>query len=178
MDYEIEDRPTPYQWDRPKGQRGLVSWIVWHTPEGSGNPLATVRYLTAPGKPPAQQTGYHELCADGIVYRMAGTNRRVGHAGVATRIPGTDIRNGEVNDRTVGLSIDNRKGLRPAEAHIETGIFRTVDLILELELPDAGVVLGHREVSTSRGRRSDPTRIDMEWVRQRIHDELARLAAG
>jgi hypothetical protein len=48
------------------------------------------------------------------------------------------------------------------------------DLIVALGLPDAGIVLGHREVNTQAGRRTDPTGVNLDDFRQLVHDALAR----
>lgn len=179
--YRIEDHATPYQWARPAGVRGTISWIVVHSPEAAGNPLGTVGFLTRPGKPPEAQTGYHELVADGVVYRMAPPHRMVGHAGVATRIPNTMVTNRAVNNRTVGISIDNVKGKRPPQKNIDTAAERIADLIIELGLPDAGVVLSHQEVTepARRGRRTDPVGVNMDTFRAAVaaHLEAKRAAA-
>lgn len=175
---QIIDRPTPYQWDRPAGEAGRVSWIVIHTPEGSGNVLGTVRYLTGSGN--TGRVGYHAvISAGGVVYRLAHPHRWVGHAGVATQIPGVPtVRNVRVNYRTVGVAMDNRAGQPPARLAVVVASQYVADLIVELGLPDAGVVLGHREVNTAAGRRTDPTGVSMTEFRELVHDALARRRAA
>lgn len=172
--YQIIDKPTPYQWARPTGEAGRVSWIAVHTPESSGRARATVAYLTGPTN--TGRVGYHELVdgVNGLIYRMAPPHRWVGQAGIGTRVPGTTVRNVQCNYRMWSISLDNVAGQRPPELAVVIAAQRVADMIVELGLPDAGVVLGHRELSTTPGRRSDPTRVSMIGFREMVADALAR----
>jgi len=170
--YRIVDIPTPYKWARPRGEAGAVTWVIVHSPEAGPNAANTARYLV--GASNHGQTGYHELVGhDGTIYRMAPPGLWVGHAGIGTRIPGTNVRGVHVNYRTWSISINNVVGQRPPEYAIIAASQRVADVIVQLGLPDAGVVLAHREVSVVPGRRSDPTGVDMEWFRSLVHDALA-----
>lgn len=177
MSYRIVYTPTPYQWARPAGEAGRVSWIAVHTPEGSGDPKGTVRYLAGAGN--TGRVGYHEVIAPGVVYQLAPPHRWVGHAGVSTRVPGTDVRNVRTNYRTIGISIDNRAGQPPDPRAVTTAVERVADLIIALGLPDAGVVLGHRELTVpdanGHKRRSDPTGVSMTDFRARVAARLREL---
>lgn len=176
--YQVIDRPTPYQWARPVGEAGRVSWICVHTPEAGRDALNTVAYLTGPGN--TGKVGYHEL-VDGlrnVIYRMAPTQRWVGQAGIGTRVPGTTVRGVQCNYRMWSISMNNVAGQRPPEAAIVIASQRVADMIVQLGLPDAGVVLAHREISTTPGRRSDPTKVDMVMFRELVHDALARRRAA
>lgn len=171
--YTIQDTPTPYQWARPAGEAGRVSWICVHTPEGGGNAVNTVAYLTGPNN--SGRVGYHEVVGKrGIIYRLAPPHRWVGQAGVGTRVPGTTVRNVQCNYRMWSISLDNVRGQPPPEFAVVMASQRVADMIIALHLPDAGVVLGHREISTVPGRRTDPTGVDMEMFRALVHDALRR----
>lgn len=172
--YTIVDKPTPYQWARPRGVAGRVDWIAVHTPEGNGRARATVAYLTGPTN--TGRVGYHEVVdgVNGIIYRLAPPHRWVGQAGIGTRVPGTDVRAVQCNYRMWSISLDNKAGQRPPELAVVIGAQRVADMIIQLGLPDAGVVLGHRELSTVPGRRSDPTLVSMTTFREMVADALAR----
>lgn len=172
--YQVIDKPTPYQWARPPGEAGKVSWICVHTPEAGADALNTVAYLTGSGN--TGKVGYHELVdgVRGVIYRLARPARWVGQAGIGTRVPGTTVRGVQCNYRMWSISMNNVAGKRPPEYAVVLASQRVADMIVELGLPDAGVVLAHRELNVVPGRRSDPTGVDMVDFRQRVADALAR----
>lgn len=169
--YDIQNGPfTRHRWPRPAGAR--VRWLVVHDPVGGTVP-ATLSVLRAN----AREVSYHEMIAPGArptVYRLAPANQLVGHAGVSTRIPGTNAVDGQVNAQTYGFCIYKHKldSAPLVPAFYDAVVVRLADLVRELSLPDAGVILGHREVSTVRGRRTDPRGVDLERLRR---DVAARL---
>lgn len=164
-------RYTVHRWRR----RAPLSWLIVHDPGNDrASPEATLQQL----RRNRDGTSYNELLAeysDGI-YSVILASREwyVGHAGVATRIPGTAVVNGAVNPRTWGLSVATY-GQRIIETNpplYRATVDRLVDLVHDLDLPDAGVILSHREINTVRGRRSDPRGIDMEQLRQDVAAKL------
>lgn len=172
--YQVIDKPTPYQWARPAGEAGKVSWICVHTPEAGADALNTVAYLT--GKGNTGKVGYHELVdgVRGVIYRLAPAHRWVGQAGIGTRVPNTDVRGVHCNYRMWSISMNNVAGKRPPEFAVVIAAQRVADMIVALHLPDAGVALGHRELNVVPGRRSDPTGVDMDEFRAMVADALAR----
>ena len=66
----------------------------------------------------------------------------------------------------------------PPMSHWPALVQVLADMVEEAGLPDAGVILAHREVNTARGRRSDPRGIDMDRLRSDVAAELGRRRAA
>ena len=165
--YDVQDGPyTRHRFQRARGAR--PRWIIVHDPVG-GSVEATLRVLRAN----ASEVSYHEMMAPGrtpTAYVLAQPADRIGHAGVATRIPGTNVVNGACNDWTYGFCFyKHRDDSGPFDPRlISAAALRVADLIIAMGLRDAGVVLAHREISTERSRRFDPRGLDMEAFRHAV----------
>lgn len=123
-------------------------WIVVHDP-GVVAPFATIvkAMLTT------ATTSYNVMFGDtgsGPVARVLVPYSDVAwHSGRASRIPGTNIKNSLVNTYSLGVA-----HVYPLDERLYSAFVQYLaDLIGKLSLPDAGVILGHREVATLR---SDP----------------------
>lgn len=172
-DYRLQVGPfTAHRWARTK----RVRWIVMHDPVG-GSPGGTLAYL----RRNALGVSYHYLILPPepgrvpVAVCLAEPGQWcVGHAGVKSRIPGTLVRDGDVNEATIGVSLYKHTsdyGPFP-ESMVKAAADLVSDLINddEYELTDAGVVLAHREVSP--GRRSDPRGLDMTAFRANVAARL------
>lgn len=158
--------PTPH---RHRDGRRRVRWIILHDP---GVEVSTQRILTALYRPDFKAS-YHRLLGNDpepVVYEMVPIDQVAWHAGAVTRIPGTDVTNSDVNLFTWSLSINYPLPDRSYPALVQA----VADMVTEADLPDAGVVLAHAEVSTVPGRRSDPRGIDMDRLRSDVQVELDR----
>jgi hypothetical protein len=81
--------------------------------------------------------------------------------------------NRAVNWWTHSVSVEY--GFAPLDAELLDALAWIVALrVRELGMADAGVVLGHREISTMPGRRIDPRGVDMEKLRERVALWLAQ----
>jgi hypothetical protein len=174
----IYNDPTTYtihRWRRPKGC--YPRWAIIHDPANDdASPTATWRYL----RHNTAQSCYHRLLwvdAKGpSVAVLAPWGEYVGHAGVSTRIPGTAIANTALNYWTVSISVCTYgRPTPPGSALFELLADQCTAAVRECRLPDAGVILAHREISTVRGRRSDPRGIDMVQLRAAVHDRLTNV---
>lgn len=169
--YDIQDGPyTKHRFQRARG--AFAKWIIVHDPVG-GSIEATLRVLRVN----ASEVSYHRMMAPGrtpTLHVLAPSADRVGQAGVATRIPGTNIINGACNDWTLGFCIyKHRDDNGPFDRQlVSSSALAVADLIIELGLPDAGVVLAHREISTQKSRRSDPRGLDMDLFRSYVASAL------
>jgi len=170
------DGYTVHRWPR-YGTR--IRWIIVHDPAADrARPEAILRVLRR------NSTGasYNEL-----IYRPTGggepeshvlsdPSEYVGHAGAQTRIPKTAVRNGAVNRTTWGLSVCTYgRSIERTDPDLWDGLVRLIaHRIRQFELPDAGVALAHREVSTTPGRRTDPRGISMDYLRAAVAERLAQ----
>lgn len=139
-------RYTVHRWPRPR--RTTVKWIIVHDPAID---KARPEVIMAALRRNAREVSYHELVAryaDGVQTRvLCPAAEWVGHAGEQTRIPGTAVINRSVNHWTYGLSVATYgKQIESTDPELwQALVDRLVDLIHDLDLPDAGIVLGHRE---------------------------------
>ena len=161
---------TPWRWARPCNAYGR--WLVVHDPgNDAAQPGQILQYLRTNPK----HDSYGEfvwLEGDTMkVVKLCPDWQYTGHAGVATRIPGTTIRNTAVNWWTYSTSICTYGKRLPAAA-LEAFAQHLAIRVGELGLPDAGVILAHREISTVPGRRSDPRGIDMNELRAEVAKHL------
>jgi N-acetyl-anhydromuramyl-L-alanine amidase AmpD len=147
-----------------------VRWIILHDP----GVTAPVGNILASLDNPSLKASYHLVFSDEPrpkVYEVVPIKDVAWHAGAFSQIPGTNVRNSDVNTFTWSLSM-----LYPLPERSYPALVQAVaDMIVAAELPDAGVVLAHHEVSTVPGRRSDPRGIDMGRLRndvQRVVDRL------
>lgn len=159
---------TEHRWARPAGAK--IGHIILHDPVG-GTVDGTLGFL----RHNADQVGYHEMMdPEGRLFILAPPEQWTGHAGVSTRIPGTDIVNGAVNHNTYShclFKAASDGGPFPI-GQVAATVARVADLIKQFGLPDAGCVLAHREVSTEPGRRSDPRGLDMAVFRAAVQARL------
>lgn len=172
----IRDEPARYTANRwPRG-RAYIRWLIVHDPAtDNARPEAIELALRRKN---ARGASYNELVAryaGGVESRVL-TPRAdyAGHAGVSTAIPGTGIRNGQVNRWTWGISVCTYGlPIRWEDPELWDGLVRlVVHRIRQFGLPDAGILLAHREVSTTPGRRTDPRGISMPDLRQEVHGAL------
>ena len=165
---------TRWRWDRPGS---YVRWIIVHDPgNDDAEPEDALHYL----RTNLLKNCYHELLyeegPEAVVNVLAPADQWTGHAGQTTRIPGTQIVERGVNYWTYGLSAQSYgKPLSPLlwAALVE----RLADLVGAFDLPDAGVILSHREITIpdrrGRKRRADIRSVDMERLRQGVAAVLA-----
>ena len=165
---------TTHRWPRPAGAR--PTHIIVHDPGNDrAGPASIVRFLQRN----AAQVCYHRLLwqdhggeVHGVV--LAPWHEWVGHAGVATRIPRTGIVNGRVNHWTVSLSVCTYgRPTLPGTPLFDALADQAATAIRQLGMPDAGVVLAHREVNTVPGRRTDPRGVDMDQLRAAVAVRLS-----
>ena len=172
MIYDDPSTYTAHRWRRPSGC--YARWLIVHDPgNDKATPTATWRYLRSNAK----ESCYHRLVwvdAKGPqVAVLAPWSDYVGHAGVATRIPRTAVINGAVNLWTVSVSVCTYgKPTLPGSPLFEATVGQCAEAIRWAGMPDAGVVLAHREINTQRGRRVDPRGIDMNQLRAAIAARL------
>lgn len=161
---------TRHRWERPRGT--WLQWIIVHDPANDRASTAQVlRYL----QKNANGDSYHEFIArytdHGVAsVVLAPVNQWTGHAGVETRIPNTAVVGRAVNYNTYGVSVETRgASIATTDPELYSAVvYRLAALIRDCRLPDAGIILGHREINTKRGRRADPRGIDMEALRQDV----------
>lgn len=171
-DLRIIDDPAQYTAHRWSRGGAKVDYLIVHDPAtDNARPEAIFRAL----QHNARQVSYNELlwsAEDGPESHVLSLpTEYVGHAGVATQIPGTGVRNGAVNRRTWGISVCTYGGKPGRELW-----WGLVDLVVyrirQFGLPDAGVVLLHREISTTPGRRTDPRGVDGNDLRHDVETML------
>lgn len=166
---------TVHRWTRPRGV--YPRWLIVHDP---GNDRASPEQVWRFLRQNAAQSCYHQLLWLGpdevpTVAVLAPWVQWVGHAGVATRIPRTTVVNRAVNEWTISISVCTYgRPRQPGEELFEAAADLCAKAIRECHLPDAGVVLAHREINTVKGRRVDPRGIDMEQLRAAIAARLQR----
>lgn len=179
MSVEIVDEPQNYTVNRWNRGSAFIRWIITHDPAtDNARPEALVKVLQRKN---AASASYNEVLArfsDGVVRSIVLTPRwqYAGHAGVQTRIPGTAIVNGRVNPWTWGISVCTYgKDIARTDPELWDALVRLhVHRIRQFGLPDAGVTLAHREISTVPGRRSDPRGVNMDALRRAIAAQLER----
>lgn len=165
--YTIVDGPHTIKRDIGTDQK---SWIVVHDPGVSASFDATVSALLTT----REKVSYNELFGkpDGysksVARLLVPASDTAWHAGARSRIPGTNVVLSAVNRRTYGIA-----HVYPLseDAYLPL-VWRIVDLIRQFNMPDAGVVLGHREVATLRTDPRLPGGRSMTDLRRDIHNRL------
>ena len=166
----VDGAYTAHRWGRTAAPR----WIIVHDP---GNDRATPENVLRFLRKNAGRVSYDRLLwAHGQTAYcavLAPLHEWTGHAGVATRIPGTSVTNGTVNRLTVGISACTYgRPTLPGTPLFDALAEECVRVIYSAGMADAGVVLAHREVNTVPGRRTDPRGVDMEQLRAAIATRL------
>lgn len=159
--------------NRHRDPRRRIRWLIVHDPGVTARPAALLSAMRTTASP----VSYHRIFSDEarpVVYELVPKGDVAWHAGASTQIPGTDVVNGDVNVFTWSLSIMNPMPMSHWPALVQV----LADMVEEAGLPDAGVILAHREVNTARGRRSDPRGIDMDRLRSDVAAELGRRQAA
>ena len=170
--YDRYELYTSHRWRRPEGC--FPRWLIIHDPGNDrASPTATWRYL----RNNKLESCYHRLLwvqgAEPMVAVLAPWGEWVGHAGAYTRIPRTTVVDRAVNYWTVSLSACTYGRPTPPGSPLFSLLAdQCAQAIRENRLPDAGVVLAHREINTQRGRRTDPRGVDMDKLRAAVAARL------